>query len=150
VLYRAHDFTQTLNYILCTVAEVPQAMLEYALSDTTGPFAVALRRYLREVHVPAVRTITGLIEAHAAVVEFPPMDFFKERFPGEPNWDFYGPTIFVCKWMAYTHDWEGVLKLWDEGVHPASLRERGSLGVWRTHHARAHSLVTPRTPDRNR
>ena len=39
------------------------------------------------------------------------MSYFEKRFPVEPNWNFYGPTVFMSKWLAYTQDWQSVLAL---------------------------------------
>ena len=113
------------------VAELPQPMLDCVAADPTGPFAHAYRLYIREVLVPRLRQISAIIEAHGAYIEYPPMSYFEERFPGEANWNFYGPTIFMSKWLAYTQDWQPVLAEWDDGVfstvRPRSLMPFGGL-----------------------
>ena len=87
-------------------------------------------RYVREVLVPRLNLIADIITQHGAYIEYPPMDYFKERFSGEASWGFYGPTIFMSKWLAYTSDWRPVLAEWERGEY---VLPRISLPTFSTH-----------------
>ena len=63
-------------------------MLEHVAANPTSPFAHAYRSYVREVLVPRLNLIADIITQHGAYIEYPPMDYFKERFSGEASWGF--------------------------------------------------------------
>ena len=63
-------------------------MLEHVAANPSSPFAHAYRSYVREVLVPRLNLIADIITQHGAYIEYPPMDYFKERFSGEASWGF--------------------------------------------------------------
>ena len=128
-------------------------MLEHVAANPSSPFAHAYRAYVREVLVPRLNLIADIITQHGAYIEYPPMDYFKERFSGEASWGFCkcssslsvfsrgssswrlcccadGPTIFMSKWLAYTSDWRPVLAEWERGEY---VLPRISLPTFSTH-----------------
>ena len=55
--------------------ELPQAILDCIAADPTAPLARKFRLYARHSFVPGMRQVSNLLEAHAAVVELPPMEW---------------------------------------------------------------------------
>ena len=66
--------------------------------------AVAARRHTRMVMVPIVRRISETLLAHAAVIEWPSIEWSKENFPmgelGSGTWDILTQSFFATNWVA--------------------------------------------------
>ena len=96
-----------------STAELPQPMLDYVAAEPTSDFAYAYRSYVRFVLVPRLDKIAEIIEAHGAYIEYPPMSYFKERFPGDANWDFCELLLsqqllliwLLCKTCTSMYSW---------------------------------------------
>eukprot|EP01052_Picozoa_sp_SAG31_P037040 SAG31_NODE_4713_length_3014_cov_13.907033_2_plen_161_part_00 len=56
-------------------AELPASIIECISADPTGSLAHQFRRYVRHSFLHEMRRVSSLLEAHAAVVELPPIDW---------------------------------------------------------------------------
>eukprot|EP01052_Picozoa_sp_SAG31_P009127 SAG31_NODE_474_length_15176_cov_7.362340_5_plen_262_part_00 len=65
---------------------------------------VADRRHTRVVMVPIVRRIFETLLAHATVIEWPSIEWSKEKFPfgglGSGTWDALPPSFFAINWVV--------------------------------------------------
>ena len=61
--------------------ELPQASFDVVAVDPAGAIAKSYRRCVHTVLVPGVQVVAELLKAHAAVIEWPPLEWLAEQFP---------------------------------------------------------------------
>ena len=54
-----------------------------------------------------------MLREHAAVIEWPPLAWLKEKYPGRLST--VSADAFASVWLGYTLSWEALLAAWDEG-----------------------------------
>jgi hypothetical protein len=90
-------------------------------ADPTSPFARRFRLFVKYDLVPEMRRVTQLLETHVAVVELPPVEWMKKKFPGEP-WHIQPISQYQVYWIVRTRQWEAVLADWEDDefgvMHP--------------------------------
>eukprot|EP01052_Picozoa_sp_SAG31_P009123 SAG31_NODE_474_length_15176_cov_7.362340_1_plen_281_part_10 len=112
VVLASADHTAAYTFPFCR--ELPTGILEVCVADPTAALALRYRLYIQHQFVPCLRKITGLLDAHAAVVDLPPTEWMKSKFP-EENWVSNTASIYQHFFIAHLHAWEAVLRAWDIG-----------------------------------
>eukprot|EP01052_Picozoa_sp_SAG31_P028854 SAG31_NODE_2821_length_5040_cov_14.991500_3_plen_179_part_00 len=97
---------------MCT--ELPTAIHDHIAADPTASLAHQFRLYVRHTLLPSMQRIQGLMDAHGALVELPPISFLMERFPSG-LWHATSPTIYRDLWAVRTGLWEALIAGWDAG-----------------------------------
>ena len=64
-------------------AELPAAILEIIAAELSGAVSLSYRRYVRSTLLPAIRRVAAILRSHAATIEWPPVAWLKEKFPGQ-------------------------------------------------------------------
>eukprot|EP01052_Picozoa_sp_SAG31_P046738 SAG31_NODE_9058_length_1341_cov_7.323671_1_plen_233_part_10 len=94
--------------------ELPAALLAALAADPTTDFARRFRSYAKHDLVPDLLRVTNLLEQHAAVVDLPPLEFLKTKFP-QDNWHIQPTNQYQLYWVARTRQWQALLTEWDAG-----------------------------------
>lgn len=106
------------------VRELPEAVLEYSRDEPGSLLAQRFRLYIEHSFLPSMRRVAELLFAHAAVVDVPPTEWLRERFPDEP-WHSIPPSMYRYIWVGWRRVWEVVVASWREG-DLSLVRPRGS------------------------
>jgi hypothetical protein len=119
-----------LDSILCMAQpycdELPQAILDVIAADPTGAIAHSYRRYIRTVWVPGLQRVAELLKTNSAVIEWPTLEWFAEKYPKMP-WHTLPNNFFANFWNAYTVAWDHVLAEWEGAENFAVLRPAYSI-----------------------
>ena len=111
-------------------SQLPQAILDAVAAEPTGAIAESYRRYVRTVLVPGIQDVAELLKAHAATIEWPPIEWLAEQFPDVP-WYARSNGQFGEQWAGYALSWDRVLAEWDAEkftiLHPAGHMAYGGL-----------------------
>eukprot|EP01052_Picozoa_sp_SAG31_P009785 SAG31_NODE_523_length_14545_cov_4.805067_2_plen_314_part_00 len=94
--------------------EIPQALADYIAAEPTSKLAHRYRFFVRHCLVPCMHDVGRLLQAHGALVELPPIEWLKEKFPIE-GWQFLSPSTYFTLWLVRTQQWEVLLREWDSG-----------------------------------
>jgi hypothetical protein len=92
--------------------ELPQTILDVVAANPAGAIAESYYRYVRTALVPGVRAVGELLKAHAATIEWPPIEWLAEQFPDVP-WSARSNASFGEQWTGYARSWGRVLAQWD-------------------------------------
>ena len=95
------------------VRELTQAFLDLMAADLDGPLAEDYRVYIRHEVKPVLDRIKGIVHAHYAAIEAPPLEWLLETFPAHGEGS--SPNNIVDSVVAYAQAWDGVLAEWDAG-----------------------------------
>jgi hypothetical protein len=118
------------------VRELPQAFLDLMAADLDGPLAEDYRIYIRYEVKPVLDRIKGIVHAHYAAIEVPPLEWLLETSPAHSKGN--SPNQIVDNFVAYAHAWDGVLAEWDAGrldvlfppCHMMPLLAMVKLNIW--------------------
>eukprot|EP01052_Picozoa_sp_SAG31_P022730 SAG31_NODE_1823_length_7191_cov_9.623519_4_plen_320_part_00 len=94
--------------------ELPDPILRHVGEETDSRIAQRFRLYIEHGFLPPMRRVAELLSAHAAVVDTPPTDWLRDRFPDEA-WHALPPSLYRYAWLARRKAWEAVLASWREG-----------------------------------
>jgi hypothetical protein len=64
------------------------------------------------VLLPGVQAVAELLKAHAATIEWPPIEWLAEQFPEVP-WSSRSNSSFGEQWASYALSWNRVLAEWE-------------------------------------
>ena len=110
--------------------ELPQVILDIVAADPFAAISEGYRRYVRTVLLPGVHAVAELLKAHAAVIEWPPMEWLAEQFP-ETLWSTRPNSSFGEQWAGYVVSWDRVMAEWEAekftALHPAGSMPFGGL-----------------------
>eukprot|EP01052_Picozoa_sp_SAG31_P037248 SAG31_NODE_4781_length_2958_cov_1.822665_4_plen_356_part_00 len=100
--------------------ELPHAIVSCIASDPTSPLAHQHRLFVRHTLLPCMREVARLFRAHAALMELPPTEWLKTKFPTE-TWGLLPSSLYVFTWQVRTQMWEALLAEWDAGRLDTSM-----------------------------
>eukprot|EP01052_Picozoa_sp_SAG31_P020329 SAG31_NODE_1523_length_8012_cov_39.769240_4_plen_261_part_00 len=95
------------------VEELPRAFFELLAGDLDGLLAEDYRSYIRHEVKPVLERVTGIVHAHYAAIEVPPLEWLLETFPGQSTTT--SPNIFMDGTIAYGRAWDRIFVQWDAG-----------------------------------
>eukprot|EP01052_Picozoa_sp_SAG31_P025734 SAG31_NODE_2276_length_6028_cov_44.362287_2_plen_464_part_00 len=100
--------------------EIPEVIVAHIADDPTSVLAARYRRFVRHSLLPCMREAARLMRSHAALMELPPTEWLKSRFPAEP-WGIAPPSIYLFVWFTRMQMWEALLVEWERGEFGAVL-----------------------------
>ena len=96
-------------------------MLAALAADPTTNFARRFRSYVKHDLLRDMQRVTELLEQHGCVVDLPPFEFLRAKFPQE-RWDIQAASQYQTYFIARTRQWEALVADWEgdllDAMHP--------------------------------
>eukprot|EP01052_Picozoa_sp_SAG31_P051420 SAG31_NODE_12201_length_959_cov_1.166279_1_plen_123_part_10 len=91
-----------------------QVLGAHISANPTSAAAQEYRSFVKSCLLPAALKVATLLEAHSAVMQMPPLEWFAEKFPIWANrtdgsgWRGVSPDNVLALWLHYVSAWEPV------------------------------------------
>eukprot|EP01052_Picozoa_sp_SAG31_P011733 SAG31_NODE_671_length_12940_cov_4.703606_5_plen_177_part_00 len=99
------DLTYYASQPWCS--ELPSVMLATLAADPTTNFARRFRSYVKHDLLRDMQRVTELLEQHGCVVDLPPFEFLRAKFP-QDAWDIQPASQYQMYFVARTRQWEAL------------------------------------------
>eukprot|EP01052_Picozoa_sp_SAG31_P024105 SAG31_NODE_2027_length_6639_cov_10.777676_8_plen_353_part_00 len=95
-------------------SEMPHSIVSCVASDPDSPLARLHQLFVRNSLLPSMREVARLLRAHSALMELPPTQWLKTKFPAE-TWGLFPASVYLYEWLFRTQQWEALVSAWDAG-----------------------------------